>query len=53
MKDRNCEDCGYCKEHLHFTYCNCTERKDIPISKDFDYGGAKTCKFYDDDSWTK
>ena len=53
MVDRSCGDCGYCKEHLHFSYCTCTDRKDIKVSEYFNYSQAKTCEFYDDDSWMK
>ena len=55
MCGRSCENCGYCKEHLDFSYCNCYERKmkDNTVLKNLDYNEAKTCEFYDDDSWMK
>jgi hypothetical protein len=53
MKERSCEDCGYCKEHLYFSYCGCYERQDLVASKSLDYSEAETCEFYDDDSWMK
>ena len=53
MNERDCNDCGYFKDHLHFSYCSCYERKDIPINKEYNCDEAKTCEFYDDDSWMK
>jgi len=53
MQDRSCEDCGYCKEHLNFSYCTCPVLKDSKPLKTLNYKKAKTCEFYDDDSWMK
>lgn len=54
MEEKSCYNCGYCKEHLAYDYCQCKERNilngDCFIDNDNE---ANTCQFYDDDSWMK
>lgn len=48
IKNRTCEDCGYCNAYYTFSYCDCFDKGCHKIE---DYNEAINCIYYDDDSW--
>jgi len=51
MKKRNCKDCRFIFELRHCATCDCLNRKDIKLSKNFNYKEAETCLWFDDENW--
>ncbi|MBZ9622904.1 hypothetical protein G9F71_008560 [Clostridium sp. FP2] len=50
MNEKNCTDCGYCKEFPEHSFCQCSDKGSHELTT---YNEAKNCEYYDDDSWMK